>query len=130
MRAILILCSVFLASVVQCSIYAEDDDSSQISAPHRRPLTLTDLESLDGPLLRQFLTYLQAAKDQSTAVLLGIGVHRFQDQIQKLTGQVIQSINDFSYLASFCFMVRFYLGFCFKYVFFISFILFLGSCLG
>jgi len=65
MRAILILCSVFLASVVQCSIYAEDDDSSQISAPHRRPLTLTDLESLDGPLLRQFLTYLQAAKDQS-----------------------------------------------------------------
>merc|ERR1711997_890285 len=69
MRAILILCSVFLASVVQCSIYAEDDDSSQISAPHRRPLTLADLESLDGPLLRQFLTYLQAAKDQRPADL-------------------------------------------------------------
>jgi len=91
MRAILILYSVFLASVVQCSIYAEDDDSSQISAPHRRPLTLADLESLDGPLLRQFLTYLQAAKDQRPADL---AVDWVQVQPQILPGNLEAKFGD------------------------------------
>merc|ERR1712109_137009 len=53
-----------LFHILNCSIYTVgDDDSSEISGPHRP--ALADLESLDGSLLRQILAYLRSKQQRS-----------------------------------------------------------------